>query len=257
MKKRIAIGLLALMLCLGLLPQAARAATTRKEVLLSPEELTTEDRLAYGTYQEKPLFWNILDPLHACDNQTPGLFLLCQSALNPKIFFNVEGNPTWPESYARNWCQTFAGLNPQTPGNFNQAEEAALLTVNKTEAAESVFELDWAENRIEDPVFFLSVQELRDYVNESILQGPWWLRSQTVGANLAGYVSGTADEIRTAGGGTWMPPRPALNLNPENIVMQRRACSICRSRPQHDDDLLLPMISAGARGVISVASNVL
>ncbi len=264
MKKRILSILLSLAMAVGMLPTVAFAGsdygdTTVKKIMLGtsgieyPTEETSGDYKSYspnsyiyfGSYGEKPIQWRVLDAQYASDGTTTGMFLLSEKALEAAAFKSdyystddTKNSSAYQGSSAQKWCTDFAA----DEGKFSSAERDAMLGLEKTDEAETVYGIDWFESTLtaSDKMFLLSAQELARYVsskseNYSNLRAwsidgyeyarQWWLRSSCVAKTYAGYINAMgyvvgqgADVINTQ---NWA--RPAFNLDTSKILFTSAA----------------------------------
>lgn len=250
MMKRLMAALLALMLTMT----AALAEETKPAIVLgtgaleNPFAEMTENKTNYcprsyvylGTADAAPVRWRVLDAEKASDGATAGVFLLSEYTLEDGVLFHPtdgkykNGCNVWQGSTAQAWCQNFVSTA------MNGVERAALLGVNKTEAAGRVSGIAWRECVLTDAdlAFFLSVQEmlayLGDYYRGSARQAKdangtgkhWWLRS---GSSLYNYTAGILESTGTLTHVdvdlTHLSARPAVNLNARAVAFTASAGS--------------------------------
>lgn len=192
----------------------------------------------FGTYNNTPIKWRVLDASKANDGTTNGMFLLSEYLLASDVVFNWSSpkKNVYQGSDAQGWCIGFA----KNRDNFSVLEQSAMLGVAKNDnATSSLFGRHFGESSliINDKMFFLSAEELANYVANfeyangmsasylppSIDKGMWWLRSpwffpksshdkSSVGSvsDYGGIVASLQYNPRSA--------RPAFNLNLDSIL---------------------------------------
>ena len=146
----------------------------------------------FGSYNNTPIKWRVLDADKANDRTTNGMFLLSEYLLASDVVFNWSSpkKNVYQGSDAQGWCIGFA----KNMDNFSVLEQSAMLGVAKNDnATSSLFGRHFGESSliINDKMFFLSAEELANYVANfeyangmsasylppSIDKGMWWLRS--------------------------------------------------------------------------------
>ena len=192
----------------------------------------------FGTYNNTPIKWRVLDADKANDGTTSGMFLLSEYLLASDVVFNWSSpkKNVYQGSDAQGWCIGFA----KNMDNFSVLEQSAMLGIAKNDnAISSLFGRHFGESSliINDKMFFLSAEELANYVanfeyangmsarylQPSIDKGIWWLRSpwffpnsshdkSSVGSvsDYGGIVASLQYNPRSA--------RPAFNLNLDSIL---------------------------------------
>lgn len=192
----------------------------------------------FGSYNNTPIKWRVLDANKANDGTTSGMFLLSEYLLASDVVFNWSSpkKNVYQGSDAQGWCIGFA----KNMDNFSVLEQSAMLGVAKNDnATSSLFGRHFGESSliINDKMFFLSAEELANYVANfeyangmsasylppSIDKGMWWLRSpwffpksshdkSSVGSvsDYGGIVASLQYNPRSA--------RPAFNLNLDSIL---------------------------------------
>jgi len=188
-----------------------------------------------------PIKWRVLDADKTNDGITDGIFVLSEYLLDA-VDFDSNANG-WQGSDAQAWCIDFAAYD-ETAGVFNaltKLETQALLGVDKKDEAAELYELTWggysssADNCLKadvDKVFFLSAQELADYVGDfdgapGLITGKhalatpdqWWLRTadaaidyNAASVNFDGIVDVMFVNLDWA-------TRPAANLDKDAVFM--------------------------------------
>lgn len=197
-----------------------------------------ESYVYFGTdsgNKSTPIKWRVLDADRANDGKTDGMFLLSEKLLSGTTTFNrwADDGNSYQKSDAQKWCKKFA----EETQNFSAKEQAAMLGIAKTYAAEKVFSVDWGGSSLtaSDKLFFPSAKEIADSVGNyngapglsatytSGKSGRWWLRSPNgTTRNHAGTIidSGSVsvdgvDYIRAV--------RPAVNLNTSSVLFTSAA----------------------------------
>ena len=140
----------------------------------SPKASVSRDKVAhipnsyiyFGTYNNTPIKWRVLDASKANDGTTNGMFLLSEYLLASGLAFNwvVSKNNVYQGSDAQGWCIGFA----KNSDNFSVLEQSAMLGIAKNDGISTAFPkgYTWGESSltVDDKMFLLSVQELADYV---------------------------------------------------------------------------------------------
>ena len=192
----------------------------------------------FGSYNNTPIKWRVLDANETNAGTTNGMFLLSEYLLASDVVFNWSSpkKNVYQGSDAQGWCIGFA----KNMDNFSVLEQSAMLGVAKNDnATSSLFGRHFGESSliINDKMFFLSAEELANYVANfeyangmsasylppSIDKGIWWLRSpwffpnsshdkSSVGSvsDYGGIVASLQYNPRSA--------RPAFNLNLDSIL---------------------------------------
>lgn len=147
----------------------------------------------FGTYNNTPIKWRVLDANKTNAGTTNGMFLLSEYLLASDIGFNGNGGTEnkYQGSDAQKWCKDFA----KNTNNFSTLEQGAMLGITKNDGVPTAFHRDiytWGESSlsVNYKMFLLSVQEVADYVAN--YDGPtldtsflipgfsakyWWLRT--------------------------------------------------------------------------------
>ena len=194
------------------------------------------DQNAYNYWdpegEQKP-YWRVLDPEK--DNTGAGNSILVMSEMlwgnNPDKFgdggiaFNAdrEKGTAWKGSDAKNWCGSFLA------NVFTENERAAIKAVSKKdEAVTGEWKVGYLEN---DKVFFLSVQELEQYLGALATEyqaqytnrgiEAWWLRNPAWSIDKA--VAAVKYFIQPLDVSGERCARPAFNINRSNILFTSAA----------------------------------
>ncbi len=254
MKKRITSVLLCLAMVVGMLPTAAFAVESGTEVkaiqfgtsgIEDPEKKQGEisgnyyspnSYIYFGTNNDAPIKWRVLDADKVNDGTTDGMFLLSEYFLAQGVKFNDSNDSTsnvYQGSKAQKWCTDF--VNSEEPENFSAAEQNAMLGIEKEDEAIN----NWGTSALKetDKLFFLSGSELMTYVADydgaptrkgtdasmTISRGYWWLRSPSTYNNDVGVISYDGCTSHYAANenldsrNTWVT-RPAFNLNTSDVL---------------------------------------
>ena len=273
MKKRIASAIIALALCLTLLPATVLAAEPDTRHTIQPGASAINgwsasdgyDYIYLGNWNNKSVKWRVLsangdgatfyrDETNAAKYGASALFLLSEYVQDSKQFRD-SSSYKWSNSITEKWCDTF------TAGAFTPIESRALLKTSSSSAkkdAGGTFSdgtKDYTyinENKIsaEKKVFFLFASEATNANYGFGTPGnrkadqDWWLmtaakdkvnRKKAVGtiSKDTGMVTPTAS---TASAYT----RPALNLNKDQVLFTTAA-----DNRAHQDGLVTPAPYAG------------
>lgn len=199
---------------------------------------TPESYVYFGTdsgNNSTPIKWRVLDANRANDKKTNGMFLLSEKLLSGTTAFNRyedDGN-YYQKSDAQKWCKKFA----EEPQNFSALEQAAMLGITKTDAAEKVFYVDWGGSSLtaSDKLFFPSAKEIADHVGNyngapglsaiytSGNSSRWWLRSPNGATrNHAGTII-DAGSVSVDGVSYIRAVRPAVNLDTSSVLFTSAA----------------------------------
>ncbi len=199
---------------------------------------TPESYVYFGTdsgNNSTPIKWRVLDADRANDKKTNGMFLLSEKLLSGTTSFNrIEDNGnSYQKSDAQEWCKKFA----EEPQNFSALEQAAMLGVAKTDAAEKVFNVDWGGSSLtaSDKLFFPSAKEIADHVGNyngapglsaiytSGNSSRWWLRSPNGATrNHAGTIIDSGS-LSVDGVSYIHAVRPAVNLDTSSVLFTSAA----------------------------------
>mgnify|MGYP004457415483 CR=1 FL=1 len=273
MKKRIASAIIALALCLTLLPATVLAAEPDTRHTIQPGASDINgwsandgyDYIYLGNWNNKSVKWRVLsangdgatfyrDETNAAKYGASALFLLSEYVQDSKQFRD-SSSYKWSNSITEKWCDTF------TAGAFTPIESRALLKTFSSSAkkdAGGTFSdgtKDYTyinENKISagKKVFFLFASEATNANYGFGTPGnrkadqDWWLmtaakdkvnRKKAVGtiSKDTGMVTPTAS---TASAYT----RPALNLNKDQVLFTTAA-----DNRAHQDGLVTPAPYAG------------
>lgn len=255
MKKRLLSIVLALALCLGLLPAVsltASAADTGKAIQLGTGGISGYsstngyDYIYYGTWDSSAIKWRVLDD--QTNTGASGLFLLSEALLD-KVKFG--SNKNWQGSDAQAWCKDFAGEEgaaANVPNAFTADELSAILATTKSDDWCLIYEEGdtsikfAASNGIlnGDRVFFLSGEEAAnaaygfnsngytgDAARKATYNGEaasWWLRSPT--SRAITYYVGWVDQdglVSLMSIAYAWATRPAFNLNTDKVLFTSAA----------------------------------
>ena len=190
----------------------------------------------FGTYNNTPIKWRVLDADKANDRTTNGMFLLSEYLLQSGVPFAFDKNK-YQGSLAQDWCKRFEA----NTSNFSGLERSAMLGIAKTdEATTSLFGLQFGESSltVNDKAFFLSAEELANYVANfnfpdgmsvsylppyTATKGDWWLRSPAIqpGYPDVEYYNGAVIESGKVVYREYvnsLASRPAFNLDSNNIL---------------------------------------
>lgn len=190
----------------------------------------------FGSYNNTPIKWRVLDADKANDGTTNGMFLLSEYLLQSGVTFAFDKNK-YQGSLAQDWCKRFEA----NPSNFSGLERSAMLGIAKTdEATTSLFGLQFGESSltVNDKAFFLSAEELANYVANfnfpdgmsvsylppyTATKGDWWLRSPAIqpGYPDVEYYNGAVIESGKVVYREYvnsLASRPAFNLDSNNIL---------------------------------------
>ncbi len=253
MEKRVLSVLVALVMVLGLMPTANianaegsgnRAIQLGVSAIKNPETTSTGDYtpnsyIYFGQYQGSAVKWRVLDADIANDGSTHGrMFVLSDEAIE-KTRFDEDGyGNTYQGSNAQEWCTNFK------KNNFTSAEQSAMKGVAKTDSENSEYvdpinkflndngvsgTYKWGASKLttDDKLFFLSAEELRNYVGNYTgtgeeTSGGWWLRSpytyvDSSGGKYAGVVVG-GNKVAVSSTINRISARPAMNLDKDSVL---------------------------------------
>ena len=193
----------------------------------------------FGTYNNTPIKWRVLDASKTNVGTTNGMFLLSEYLLASDLAFNFDGGTKneYQGSEVQKWCIDFAkNLN-----NFSTLEQGAMFGEVKNDGVPTAFprkHYTWGESSlgVTDKMFLLSVQEVGDYVAN--FDGPaldasflipgfsakyWWLRTPALlNGDKNNFVAayhfdygfiGDISIYRKEGAS-----RPAFNLDSNNVL---------------------------------------
>ena len=250
MKKRIASVIIALVLCLTLLPATVLAAEpdTRHTIQLGASAIkgwSADDGYDYiylGNWNNNPVKWRVLsangDTARSyqggagnTSTKSNALFMLSEDVLE-QTQFGGSGNKKWEGSTAESWCDGF-----KTGALTAQEQLAVFTTVSKSGANGAKYNnivFDRKNSSLlrstGNKVFFLSVIEANDsaygFSNNDARKatgGAWWLLSRTTtGYGFFGTVSSDGAFQSTAANSS-AGARPALNLDKRQVLFTAAA----------------------------------
>lgn len=251
MKKRIASAIIALALCLTLLPATVLAAApdTRHTIQLGASAIkgwSADDGYDYiylGNWKNNPVKWRVLSangdtarsyndtPAGSTSNKQQALFMLSEDVLG-QTKFGGSGNKKWEGSTAESWCDGF-----KTGALTAQEQLAVFTTVSKSGANGAKYDNIVFDNKNSsllrstgNKVFFLSVIEAKDpaygFSNNDARKadgGAWWLLSRTTKSyGYFGTVSSDGAFQSTAANSS-VGARPALNLDKRQVLFTSAA----------------------------------
>lgn len=183
-----------------------------------------------------PIKWRVLDADTANDGTTSGMFLLSEYLLASDVQFryNESIDNAYQGSAAQFWC----GLFLSNRLNFSTVEQDAMLGLVKTDSAEDdLYSISWGASSLTatDKLFFLSVQELADYVgnylaapgmaatNTSLSASEWWLRSPYAYVRTAVGTVFKDGNVRYSSAQNYWAARPAFNLDLNAVLFTSAA----------------------------------
>ena len=192
----------------------------------------------FGTYNNTPIKWRVLDANKTNAGTTNGMFLLSEYLLASGLAFNwvVSKNNVYQGSDAQGWCIGFA----KNRDNFSVLEQSAMLGIAKNDGISAAFPkgYTWGESSltVDDKMFLLSVQELADYVanydgpalntsfltpglsaNEWLLRTPCWAGEHTT-SFVSSIVLKHGNLVLSSKSSGNKASRPAFNLNLDSIL---------------------------------------
>ena len=250
MKKRIASAIIALALCLTLLPATVLAAEPDTRHTIQPGASAINgwsasdgyDYIYLGNWNNNPVKWRVLsangDTARSyqggagnTSTKSNALFMLSDDVL-AKTPFGGSGNKKWQGSTAESWCDGF-----KTGALTEEEQLAVFTTVNKSGANggtynDIVFDRKYSSllRSTGNKVFFLSVIEANDsaygFSDDNARKangGEWWLLSRTTkGYGYFGTVSSDGAFQSTAANRS-AGARPALNLDKRQVLFTSAA----------------------------------
>ena len=210
-----------------------RVNTVRDKVVHIPNSY-----IYFGTYNNTPIKWRVLDANKTNAGTTNGMFLLSEYLLASGLAFNwvVSKNNVYQGSDAQGWCIGFA----KNRDNFSVLEQSAMLGIAKNDGISAAFPkgYTWGESSltVDDKMFLLSVQELADYVanydgpalntsfltpglsaNEWLLRTPCWAGEHTT-SFVSSIVLKHGNLVLSSKSSGNKASRPAFNLNLDSIL---------------------------------------
>ena len=250
MKKRIASAIIALALCLTLLPATVLAAEPVTRHTIQPGASAINgcsandgyDYIYLGNWKDNPVKWRVLSAKGDTAKSYQGgagntstksnaLFMLSEDVLE-QTQFGGAGNKKWEGSTAESWCDGF-----KTGALTEEEQLAVFTTVSKSGANggtynNNVFDRKYSSllRSTGNKVFFLSVIEANDsaygFSDDNARKangGAWWLLSRTTkGYGYFGTVSSDGAFQSTAAN-RLAGARPALNLDKRQVLFTSAA----------------------------------
>ena len=250
MKKRIASAIIALALCLTLLPATVLAAEPVTRHTIQPgasaiNDWSANDGYDYiylGNWKDNPVKWRVLSAngdtaksyqggAGNTSTKSNALFMLSEDVLE-QTQFGGAGNKKWEGSTAESWCDGF-----KTGALTEEEQLAVFTTVSKSGANggtynNNVFDRKYSSllRSTGNKVFFLSVIEANDsaygFSDDNARKangGAWWLLSRTTkGYGYFGTVSSDGVFQSTAAN-RLAGARPALNLDKRQVLFTSAA----------------------------------
>ena len=213
------------------------------------------DFVYFGTYNNSPIKWRVLSKTgnggtykDAAGNAvTNAMFLLSEYGLANKHYETAyyqddNDGQEYPAMYQNSDIQLWL-KGDFTNNSFTENERDVVLKTTKTDAAETVYGIEWAETKlVDDTAFLISTREAYDFISEEegltsqliAYQNDgtpkmWWLRS-----NYPQYSVAVFDSVITGGmlasmsvvdayTGKEVYVRPAINLHSDNILFTSAA----------------------------------
>ena len=210
-----------------------RVNTVRDKVVHIPNSY-----IYFGTYNNTPIKWRVLDASKTNVGTTNGMFLLSEYLLASDVVFNWSSpkKNVYQGSDAQGWCIGFA----KNRDNFSVLEQSAMLGIAKNDGISAAFPkgYTWGESSltVDDKMFLLSVQELADYVanydgsalktsfltpglsaSSWLLRTPCWAGEQTNSFVSTINLKHGNLELGSKSSGN-KASRPAFNLNLDSIL---------------------------------------
>jgi hypothetical protein len=250
MKKRIASAIIALALCLTLLPATVLAAEPVTRHTIQPGASAINvwsandgyDYIYLGNWKDNPVKWRVLSAngdtaksyqggAGNTSTKSNALFMLSEDVLE-QTQFGGAGNKKWEGSTAESWCDGF-----KTGALTEEEQLAVFTTVSKSGANggtynNNVFDRKYSSllRSTGNKVFFLSVIEANDsaygFSDDNARKangGAWWLLSRTTkGYGYFGTVSSDGAFQSTAAN-RLAGARPALNLDKRQVLFTSAA----------------------------------
>ena len=183
--------------------------------LSTPDPLSAFDTVFFGTYQDQPIEWIVLD------RQDDRLLLLCKRALETMPYHNTEDPVTWESCSLRTW------LNGVFLDEAFTADEAAriILTEVDNSCVNPEYKYTKGSAATEDRVFLLSHDEAALLLPAEAMRlcekalhaasyenaiSSWWLRSPGLFPNCAEYVYRTGAFFSGMAHRMYVDVRPAM-----------------------------------------------
>lgn len=250
MKKRIASAIIALALCLTLLPATVLAAEPDTRHTIQPgasaiNDWSANDGYDYiylGNWKDNPVKWRVLSAngdgasyyYNFNTDRKYGdsaLFLLSEDVLEDSVQYNTKDRNNWKGSAALNWCADFANnrfaptesrailetyLKKDTSGDFNGT---AYTAKNQVSNAAKVFFLYASEATKE--AYGLGTAEARK------ARADWWLitaaRDKVNRKYAVGTINKDTGEVTPTIATERKGARPALNLDKNQVLFTSAA----------------------------------
>ena len=262
MKKRIASAIIALALCLTLLPATVLAAEPDTRHTIQPGASAINgwsaddgyDYIYLGNWNNNPVKWRVLSANGdtaksyqggACNTSTKSnaLFMLSEDVL-AQTQFGAKNQTRFDKSAAQTWCNDF-----KSKALTATEQLAVFTTVSKQESSQTINDNIYSYNnpsnllpRAGSAVFFLSATEASNSAygfssNDArrATSGAWWLISRaTTKAGTFGTVSSDGAFQSTAANSP-AGARPALNLDKRQVLFTTAA-----DNSAHQDGLVTP-----------------
>ena len=259
MKKRIASAIIALALCLTLLPATVLAAEPDTRHTIQPSASAIKDWSANDGYDyiylgNNPVKWRVLSAngdtaksyqggAGNTSTKSNALFMLSEDVL-AQTQFGAKNQTRFDKSAAQTWCNDF-----KSKALTATEQLAVFTTVSKQESSQTINDNIYSYNnpsnllpRAGSAVFFLSATEASNSAygfssNDArrATSGAWWLISRaTTKAGTFGTVSSDGAFQSTAANSP-AGARPALNLDKRQVLFTTAA-----DNSAHQDGLVTP-----------------
>ena len=262
MKKRIASAIIALALCLTLLPATVLAAEPDTRHTIQPGASAINgwsaddgyDYIYLGNWNNNPVKWRVLSAngdtaksyqggAGNTSTKSNALFMLSEDVL-AQTQFGAKNQTRFDKSAAQTWCNDF-----KSKALTATEQLAVLTTVSKQESSQTINDNIYSYNnpsnllpRAGSAVFFLSATEASNSAygfssNDArrATSGAWWLISRaTTKAGTFGTVSSDGAFQSTAANSP-AGARPALNLDKRQVLFTTAA-----DNSAHQDGLVTP-----------------
>lgn len=262
MKKRIASAIIALALCLTLLPATVLAAEPDTRHTIQPGASAINgwsaddgyDYIYLGNWNNNPVKWRVLSAngdtaksyqggAGNTSTKSNALFMLSEDVL-AQTQFGAKNQTRFDKSAAQTWCNDF-----KSKALTATEQLAVFTTVSKQESSQTINDNIYSYNnpsnllpRAGSAVFFLSATEASNSAygfssNDArrATSGAWWLISRaTTKAGTFGTVSSDGAFQSTAANSP-AGARPALNLDKRQVLFTTAA-----DNSAHQDGLVTP-----------------
>lgn len=262
MKKRIASAIIALALCLTLLPATVLAAELDTRHTIQPGASAINgwsaddgyDYIYLGNWNNNPVKWRVLSAngdtaksyqggAGNTSTKSNALFMLSEDVL-AQTQFGAKNQTRFDKSAAQTWCNDF-----KSKALTATEQLAVFTTVSKQESSQTINDNIYSYNnpsnllpRAGSAVFFLSATEASNSAygfssNDArrATSGAWWLISRaTTKAGTFGTVSSDGAFQSTAANSP-AGARPALNLDKRQVLFTTAA-----DNSAHQDGLVTP-----------------